>query len=77
MVEDLGVVGTLDKGVKPHADRLVPVSFLDVEVGQGITQGARLGAKLQQGLAQLNTFVKPLDKNVCQHGTSHLRFEIR
>lgn len=60
MIEDIGVVGTLGQGVKPHADGLISVSILDVEVGQRISQSARLRAQLKQRLAQGNAIIKPV-----------------
>lgn len=59
VIEDLGVVGTLSQSVKPHADRLISVSFPDVEVGQSVSQSARLGTQLQQRLAQSDAIVEP------------------
>lgn len=59
MIEDLGVVGTLSQSVKPHADRLIAVSFPDVEVGQSVSQSAGLRTTLQQRLAQSNTLIIP------------------
>lgn len=59
MIEDLGVVGALGQSVKPHADRLISVSFPDVEVGQSVSQSAGLGTQLQQRLAQSDAIIKP------------------
>lgn len=59
MIEDLSVVGTLYQSVKPHADRLVSVSFADVELGQSVSQRARLRTKLQQRLTQSDALIKP------------------
>lgn len=59
VIEDLSVVGTLGQSVKPHADRLIAVSFTHVEVGQSVSQSARLRTKLQQRLAQSNPLIEP------------------
>jgi len=59
VVEHLSVVRTLCQGVQPHADRLLWVSSADVEVGQSVAQGARLGTELQERLAQGDTVIVP------------------
>lgn len=59
MIEDLCIVGALGQSVKPHADRLISVSFCDVEVGQSVSEGAGLGTQLQQRLTESDAIIKP------------------
>lgn len=69
MIEDLGVVGALGQSVKPHADRLISVSFPDVEVGQSVSQSAGLGTRLQQRLAQSDAIIEPAANQGNNHQT--------
>lgn len=59
VVEHLGVVGTLSQSEQPHADRLVCVPLQDVELGQSVSQRARVGTEVQQRLTQRDAFIEP------------------
>lgn len=58
-VEDLGIVRTLGQRLQPEVDRLLLVALLEVQLGQRVSQRARVGTRSQQVVAQRCRFLKP------------------
>lgn len=59
MVENLCVMGTLCQGAQPRTSCTLCIALTEVEVGEGASQRARVGTRLQESFTQGHTLLEP------------------